>query len=162
MYPLKRYWEWRAYISANLSTFYWEVEKKAERLRCFILGKQELNGEVVLFNFWFSLMNVVNVFFESILPGFLFGGDASAIRNMQLANKRIGLLSHAWNKMPILPTVLLGFLVYAVAFEWPLVIVFSRKKTNSNKNEKRNPKLISTVFGMPWIVKSLYKCRSNL
>lgn len=29
--------------------------------------------------FVFSLMNVVNVFFESILPGFLFGGDASAI-----------------------------------------------------------------------------------
>lgn len=51
--------------------------------------------------------------------------------------------------MPILPTVLLGFLVYAVAFEWRLVIVFSRRKKNSNKNEKHNPKLISTEFGMP-------------
>lgn len=51
--------------------------------------------------------------------------------------------------MPILPTVLLGLLVYTVAFEWTLVIVFSREKKISNKNEKHNPKLISTVFGMP-------------
>lgn len=58
----------------------------------------------------------------------IFEGVVGAIWNMQLTNKWIGLLSHTWNKIPILPAVLLGFLVYAVAFEWPLVIVFSRKK----------------------------------
>lgn len=132
-YPPKRYWEWRACISANLSTFHWKVEKKAERLRCFILGRWELNGEVMCFNFSFSLLCVVNMFFESILPGFLFGGDASAIWNTQLTNKWIGLLSHAWNKMQISPKVLLRFLVYAVAFVWPVVIVFSRKKKIQTK-----------------------------
>jgi len=55
------------------------VEKKAESLRRFILGRQELKGKAVLFNFCFSLMDVVNVSFESVLPSFLFGGDTSAI-----------------------------------------------------------------------------------
>lgn len=71
------------------------------------------------------------------VPCFLFGGDASVVWNTQLVNKRTGLLSYAWNKMPILPTVLLGFLVYTVAFQWPLVIVFSRKK-KKNQTKMKN------------------------
>lgn len=134
MYSLKRFWEWRAYTSANLPTFHWKAEKEAERLWCFTLRVLELSGEVLLFNLCFQLKNVADVFSESSLPCLVFGGDASAIWNTQLINKRTGLLSYAWNKMPILPTVLLGFLVYTVAFQWPLVIVFSRgKKKNQTK-----------------------------
>lgn len=95
----------------------------------FILRRQELNGKLMLFNFCFSFMNVINgVFFKASYLASIFEGVVGAIWNRQLTNKWIRLLSHTWNKIPILPAVLLGFLVYAVAFEWPLVIVFSRKK----------------------------------